>query len=92
MSHLRSRMAALTCAAAVALPLAGSATATAAATGATSSTPATTSLTSLRATHVGLDRLLAAGTYGNRAIVTFDSVPSGAEVAALRALGLVVQP
>jgi len=92
MSHLRSRLVALTCAAAVALPVAG---ATSAATGASasSSTPLSTrGPDALRATHVGLDRLLAAGTYGNKAIVTFDSVPSPGDIAALRALGLVVQP
>ncbi len=93
MSHLRTRMVALTCAAAVALPLAGSTTA--AATGAPVSRSTTVTgegLAALRATHVGLDRLLASGTYGNKAIVTFDAVPRPEEVAALRALGLVVQP
>ena len=40
----------------------------------------------------GLARLLDNGTPSGRAIATFDAVPSGAQVAALRALGLEVQP
>jgi serine protease AprX len=92
MSHLRSRMVALTCAAALAFPLAGATDATA--TGATpaSSTAAAGTLSALRATHTGLDRLLAGGAYADRAIVTFRAVPSAEQVAALRALGLTVQP
>ena len=42
--------------------------------------------------HPGLDRLLAEGTPDKRAIVTFASKPTAAQISALRALGLVVQP
>ena len=92
MSHLRSRMVALTCAATLAFPLAGATDATALGTTTASSTPAAGTLSALRATHVGLDRLLAAGAYGDRAVVTFRDVPTSSQVSALRALGLAVQP
>ena len=78
MSPLRTRLAAVTCAAAVVLasgPVSGSAQAEAA-------VPSRT----------GLDRLLATDAGHARAIVTFDSVPTATEVAALRGLGLIVQP
>jgi serine protease AprX len=84
MSHLRTRLLALTCAAAAVLSTAGVTTADAAAP--------TSSLTALRGTHPGLDRLLAGGTPTGRAIVEFAAVPTGAQVAALEALGLTVQP
>ncbi|GAA1128269.1 S8 family serine peptidase [Nocardioides aquiterrae] len=42
--------------------------------------------------HAGLDRLLTEGTPDQRAIVRFDAVPTAAQVAALSALGLTVQP
>ncbi|MDO9497061.1 MAG: hypothetical protein Q7J48_15255, partial [Nocardioides sp.] len=87
MTHLRSRMVALTCAAALAFPLAGATDATA-----TGATPASATLSDLRATHAGLDRLLATGAYGDRAIVTFREIPTAAQVSALRGLGLTVQP
>ncbi|GEP34475.1 hypothetical protein NSZ01_22430 [Nocardioides szechwanensis] len=87
MSHLRTRMVALTCAAALAFPLAGATDATA-----TGATNASATLSALRATHAGLDRLLATGTHADRAIVTFSAVPTADQVAALRALGLTVQP
>lgn len=86
MSHLRSRMVALTCAAALAFPLAGATDATA--TGATSAT----TLSALRANHAGLDRLLATGAFHDRAVVTFADVPTSSQVRALRGLGLTVQP
>jgi serine protease AprX len=78
MSPLRTRLAALTCAAAVMIasgPVAGSAHATADAP-----------------SRVGLDRLLAADTGSARGIATFSAVPTPTEVRALRDLGLVVQP
>ena len=78
MSPLRTRLAAVTCAAAVVL-----------ASGQVSgSAQAETTVPS----RTGLDRLLAADTDHARAIATFDSVPTATEVAALRNLGLVVQP
>jgi serine protease AprX len=84
MSHLRIRLLALTCAAAAALSATGDTSAGAAA-------PAPTA-TQLAASHPGLGRLLADGTPTGRAIVTFGSVPTAAEVASLEGLGLTVQP
>jgi serine protease AprX len=78
MSPLRTRLAALTCAAAVVLasgPPSGAAQAQA---------PAPS--------RVGLDRLLATDAGSARGIATFSAVPTAAEVSALRKLGLVVQP
>ena len=78
MSPLRTRLAALTCAAAVVLasgPVNGSAHAQA---------PAPS--------RVGLDRLLASDVGSARGIATFSAVPTAAEVSKLRNLGLVVQP
>ncbi len=78
MSPLRTRLAALTCAAAVVLasgPVSGSA-------------HAETSVPS----GIGLDRLLASDADSARGIATFSAVPTAAEVGALRDLGLVVQP
>ncbi|MDP2775975.1 MAG: hypothetical protein Q8O61_20645, partial [Nocardioides sp.] len=96
MSHLRSRMVALTCAATLAFPLAGATDAVA--TGATPAVSSTVSaspagtLDALRATHAGLDRLLETGAFRDRAIVTFRETPTAGQVGALRALGLTVQP
>jgi serine protease AprX len=84
MSHLRIRLLALTCAAAAALSATGATSAGAAA-------PAPTA-TQLAASHPGLGRLLADGTPTGRAIVTFGSVPTAADVASLEGLGLTVQP
>jgi subtilisin family serine protease len=78
MSPLRTRLAALTCTAAVVLasgPVTGSAHAEA-------TVPS----------RVGLDRLLATDTGSARGIATFAAVPSETEVDDLRALGLAVQP
>ena len=78
MSPLRTRLAALTCTAAVVLasgPVTGSAHAEA---------PAPS--------RIGLDRLLASDADSARGIATFSAVPTAAEVRALRDLGLVVQP
>jgi serine protease AprX len=78
MSPLRTRLAALTCAAAVVLasgPVSGSAHAEA---------PAPS--------RVGLDRLLATDAGSARGIATFSAAPTADEVSALRDLGLVVQP
>ncbi len=50
------------------------------------------SLTTLRLTHPGLDRLLGEDPGRTRAIVRLDGVPSAADVTALEALGLTVQP
>ena len=83
MSQLRTRLLALTCAAAAVLSTAHVTTADAS---------AVSSLESLRATHPGLDRLLDGGTPTGRAIVELDSAPTAADVAALESLGLVVQP
>ncbi|WP_148614824.1 S8 family peptidase [Nocardioides rubriscoriae] len=96
MTSLRRRIGTLTCVGTLTLSLGGLATGPSAATtvSASSTVPAT-SLAQLRQTHPGLDRLLsgaAAGSGRQRAIVSFDAVPTGAEVAALRRLGLVVQP
>ena len=81
--------AALTGAALLALvpSLAPAATAVPASTGAL----ATTS-TSTTALPTGLSRLLAGGTPTGRAIATFDTVPTAADVDALESLGLTVQP
>ena len=78
MSPLRTRLAALTCAAAVVLasgPVSGAAQAQV-------PTPS----------RVGLDRLLASGAGSARGIATFSAVPTDAQVSALRDLGLTVQP
>jgi serine protease AprX len=78
MSPLRTRLAALTCAAAVVLasgPVSGAAQA---------QVPAPS--------RVGLDRLLATGAGSARGIATFSAVPTDAPVSALRGLGLTVQP
>jgi serine protease AprX len=78
MSPLRTRLAALTCAAAVVLasgPVSGAAQAQV-------PTPS----------RVGLDRLLATGAGSARGIATFSAVPTDAQVSALRGLGLTVQP
>lgn len=86
MPSSRTRLLALTCALAVALPLAGAAGAADAA-----ATPVTAP-TTVPGVHVGLDRLLAEGTPDQRAIVRFAAVPTTSQVASLRALGLTVQP
>jgi serine protease AprX len=78
MSPTRTRLVALTCAAAVVLasgPASGSAP---------TQTPAPS--------RIGLDRLLATDAESARGIATFDSVPTPDDVSALRDLGLVVQP
>ena len=86
MSHLRTRLVALTCATAAVLST----------TGVTSAAPATAdaavSLNTLRATHPGLDRVLTSGTPTGRAIVELSAVPSATDVSRLEALGLTVQP
>jgi serine protease AprX len=84
MPLLRTRLTALTCAAAAALTTAGSLPASAA--------PEATSLPALRTTHPGLDRLLAGGSPTGRAIVELDSVPTTAQVGSLEDLGLSVRP
>lgn len=88
MSPLRHRLIALTCAAAAALSTAGVTTAAA------SSPSQFDALAALqvRGAYPGLDRLLTDGTPNGRAIVTFASIPTAAQVDALRALGLIVQP
>jgi serine protease AprX len=78
MSPIRTRLAAFTCAVAVVL-----------APGPASGSASTDSPT---AGGIGLDRLLAADVDSARGIATFDTVPTAAEVSALRGLGLVVQP
>ena len=93
MPHLRSRLVALTCAAAVALPLSGVTSAATEASTTTASIAGTANtLAQLSSTHVGVRRLLADGARADRAIVSFDAVPTAAQVQALTALGLVVQP
>ena len=84
MSHLRTRLIALTCVAAAALCTTGAHSADAAA-------PAPAAA-QLAASHPGLGRLLADGTPTGRAIVTFAAVPTAAQVSSLEALGLTVQP
>ena len=76
MPSFRTRLAALTCAAAVVL----------------ASGPVTARAESPVPSRVGLDRLLAAGADSARGIATFSTVPTEADVSALRDLGLVVQP
>ncbi len=79
MSPLRTRLAALTCAAAVVL-----------ATG-----PVTTGSAQAETPtphRTGLDRLLATDAASARGIATFGAVPTADQVAALRDLGLAVQP
>ena len=89
MSHLRTRLLALTFTAAAMLSPVG----VDAAAGAPSVPSLTSpSLTALRATHPGLDRLLAHGTPNGRAIVELDAAPSDSQVASLESLGLTVQP
>lgn len=85
MPSSRTRLLALTCALAAALSLTGVA-------GAATPTAASTVTAGVAGSHRGLDRLLADGTPNGRAIVTFDAVPTTAQVGALRALGLTVQP
>ena len=90
MTPLLSRLLALTCATAASVAMLDAPAATAAAAPAS----ATASLT-VPAAQPGLARLLAAPATGaatERAIVTFASRPSVAQVAALRGLGLGVQP
>ncbi|HYF73015.1 MAG TPA: S8 family serine peptidase, partial [Nocardioides sp.] len=84
MPSSRIRLLALTCALAATLSLTGIATAPAPA--------ATAPGTIAGGSHRGLDRLLADGTPNGRAIVTFAAVPTTSQVAALRGLGLTVQP
>jgi serine protease AprX len=91
MPPIRTRLLALTCAVAAATAGVSTVAGTPAAgvapsfvTVASSPTP-TTSLP-------GLSRLVAAGPSVQRAIVTFDKVPTAGQVSALRALGLTVQP
>ncbi len=96
----RTRLAALTCAAALIVPLTGLTDAASGATGPAPSTSATSSssssfLAELGRTRPGLQRLLSApqdGVTAGRAIVTFDAPPTLAQVGALRRLGLTVQP
>jgi serine protease AprX len=83
MRPIRTRLLALTCALAAAT--AGVTTVTGTSSAVASSATAHTSLP-------GLSRLLATGTPTHRAIVTFDKLPTAGQVAALRALGLTVQP
>jgi serine protease AprX len=82
MSHLRTRLIALVCAAAAALST----------TGAPSAAAPAPAAAQLAASHPGLGRLLADGTPTGRAIVTFAAVPTAAQVSSLEALGLTVQP
>ncbi|HEY0952715.1 S8 family serine peptidase, partial [Nocardioides sp.] len=88
MPSSRTRLLALTCALAATVSLTGTTVADAAAPTAAP----TPSLAAVDGAHRGLDRLLADGTPNGRAIVTFDAVPSAGQVAALRGLGLTVQP
>ncbi|WP_372728162.1 S8 family serine peptidase [Nocardioides sp.] len=90
MSHLRTRLFALTCAAAVVASTSGVATATAAT--ATAVTAPSAANAAVRAATPGFDRLQATGTPTGRAIATFAGVPTTAQVEGLRDLGLVVQP
>lgn len=81
----RSRLAALTCAAVVALAAPGLSAAGAADLGVLSALePA--------GGHSGLSRLLTSGTPTGRGIATFDAVPTSVQVQALKALGLTVLP
>ncbi len=81
MSSLRTTTAALTCVAATVLAGAS-----------LSPGSATTQAPESVAGGIGLDRLLESGVSSARAIATFDAVPTGGQVSALRSLGLVVQP
>lgn len=94
MTPLRRRLAALTCATLVAaVPTSGLAAAPGTAAPSTVSATATAAaLAQLRDTHPGLDRLLAGPAGVQKAIVSFQKVPTSGQVRALRGLGLVVQP
>lgn len=87
MSHLRTRLLALTCATAAVFSTSGPIAADAA-----TSTSTSASASAIGGSHPGLDRLLASGTPTGRGIVTFAAVPTATQVASLQALGLVVQP
>ncbi len=88
----RAVKAALTSVTAAALLLSGTAAATTATAAPHNPAQPSTLGTALGADTPGLSRLLAGGTPSGRAIATFDAVPSLAQVAALKALGLTVQP
>ena len=87
MSLLRSRLTALTCAAAAVLSTSG---VTSAATGSTA--PATSWSSVSPAPHPGLQLLLSDAVPRGFGIATFDAVPTASQVAELVDLGLVVQP
>ena len=80
MSQLRTRLLALTCAAAAVLSTSGAAPA------------ATPTAAQLAPTHPGLQRLLDDGTPNGRAIVEFAAAPTATQVDSLESLGLTVQP
>ncbi len=88
MPSSRTRLLALTCALAATVSL----TATPGADAAAPAASPVASPVAVDGPHRGLDRLLADGTPNGRAIVTFDAAPTTGEVAALRRLGLTVQP
>jgi serine protease AprX len=94
MPPIRTRLLALTCVVAATtadVSLAGTPAAGVAPTPSTStSTPA--AAPPATSTLPGLSRLGTTGPKVRRAIVTFDKVPTAAQVSALRALGLTVQP
>jgi len=88
MSRLRTRLTALTCAAAAVLSTSG---VTTAATGSPAPTSTSLSVAGLAA-RPGLLQLLSDVAPRGFGIATFDSVPSAEQVDALVDLGLVVQP
>ena len=90
-THHPASKAALTAVTAVALLLSGTTAATGAAAVPTAGAAPTTDLAT-GSTTPGLTDLLAHGTPSGRAIATFAGAPTSAQVAALKALGLTVQP
>ncbi len=90
-THHPASKAALTAVTAVALLLSGTTAATGAAAVPTAGAAPTTDLAT-GPTTPGLTDLLAHGTPSGRAIATFAGAPTSAQVVALKALGLTVQP
>ncbi|WP_372735962.1 S8 family serine peptidase [Nocardioides sp.] len=91
MPTIRTRLLALTSAVA-ATTLGVSSMAATPASAAPHPTHSTALTKAVAAAKPGLTRLIAHGTTADRAIVTFNTTPSAAQIGALRSLGLVVQP
>src|SRR5687767_14129537 len=90
MRSIRTRLLALTCC--VSAATAGVSTVAGTPAAGAPSIPSTSAAAPAATSAPGLSRLVAAGPGIRRAIVTFDKVPTAAQVSALRALGLAVKP